>query len=51
MKELKRTEEKNNGRYYTPSDMVSFIFRYSNNILQKHIIDNSCEIYHKGIPQ
>ncbi|MBR1375246.1 MAG: N-6 DNA methylase [Cardiobacteriaceae bacterium] len=46
MKETKRTEEKNNGRYYTPIDMVCFILNTANycgnNILQKHIIDNSC---------
>ena len=46
MKEPKRTEEKNNGRYYTPSDTVRFILDTANycgdNILQKHIIDNSC---------
>ena len=46
MKEFKRTEEKNNGRYYTPSDTVRFILDTANycgdNILQKHIIDNSC---------
>ena len=46
MKEIKHTTQKNNGRYYTPSDMVCFMLDtagyYGQNILQKHIIDNSC---------
>ena len=46
MKEIKHTTQKNNGRYYTPSDMVCFILDTAgycgDNILQKHIIDNSC---------
>ena len=42
----KQSLEKHNGRYYTPAKMVSLILDtagYQNkNILEKHIIDNSC---------
>ena len=50
MKETKRTEEKNNGRYYTPIDMVCFILNTANycgnNILKNTLLITVAETVH-----